>query len=68
LHPSRWPAGKPCLDWTERTPHLGGPLGTLLTQHLFDCGWLARISGGRAVRVTSRGARVFARQFALRWP
>ncbi|HWE25212.1 MAG TPA: helix-turn-helix transcriptional regulator [Myxococcales bacterium] len=64
----RWPAGKPCLDWTERRSHLGGPLGGLLTKHLFARGWLARQNGSRAVRVTSRGARGFATHFSLRWP
>ena len=52
LTPSRWPAGKSCLDWTERRSHLGGPLGALLTQHLFGRGWLVRRTGSRAVRVT----------------
>jgi DNA-binding transcriptional ArsR family regulator len=68
LSPSRWPAGKPCLDWTERRSHLGGPLGGLLTQHLFERGWLARRAENRAVRVTSLGARGLALHFSLRWP
>jgi len=68
LVPSRWPAGKPCLDWTERRSHLGGPLGALLTQDLFGRGWLARRTGSRAVRVTSRGTRGLAQHFSLRWP
>ena len=68
LEPSSWPTGKPCLDWTERRSHLGGPLGALLTQHLLGRGWLARRNGSRAVRVTSRGARGFAEHFSLRWP
>jgi|SRR5215475_4387003 len=68
LQPARWPAGKPCLDWTERRSHLGGPLGGLLTQHLFERGWLARRDESRAVRVTSRGARELAEHFSLRWP
>ena len=50
-----WPAGKPCLDWTERRHHLGGPLGSLLTQRMFRARWLARREGGRAVRVTTLG-------------
>jgi len=68
LAPPQWPAGKPCLDWTERRAHLGGPLGALLTQHLFGRGWLARRNESRAVRVTSRGARGLAQHFSLRWP
>jgi DNA-binding transcriptional ArsR family regulator len=68
LKPERWLAGKPCLDWTERRSHLGGPLGSLLTQHLFERGWLVRRSATRAVRVTSRGIRALAQHFSLRWP
>jgi len=52
---SAWPAGKACLDWTERRSHLGGPLGRLLTQHLLTLRWLARRPEGRALRITTRG-------------
>jgi DNA-binding transcriptional ArsR family regulator len=52
---TQWPSGKPCLDWTERRNHLGGPLGVALTEHLFALGWLARRPGGRALRITARG-------------
>jgi hypothetical protein len=61
----RWPPGKPCLDWTERRNHLGGPLGALLTEHLFTLEWIARRPDGRAVRITQRGQRELARQLAL---
>jgi DNA-binding transcriptional ArsR family regulator len=61
LSPPRWPSGKPCLDWTERRHHLGGPLGGLLTQHLIAVGWLARRKDRRALRVTSAGRSGFAR-------
>ncbi len=54
---ARWPAGKPCLDWTERQNHLGGPLGGMLAAHLFALGWIARRGDGRAVRVTPAGQR-----------
>jgi DNA-binding transcriptional ArsR family regulator len=50
-----WPAGKACLDWTERKSHLGGPLGRLLTQHLLTLRWLARRPEERALRITTRG-------------
>jgi len=62
---ARWPPGKSCLDWTERRHHLGGPLGALLTDHLFSLQWIARRGDGRAVRVTARGQRELARQLAL---
>ncbi|WP_394848533.1 winged helix-turn-helix domain-containing protein [Pendulispora brunnea] len=65
LSASRWPPGKFCLDWTERRHHLGGPLGALLTRHLFTMEWIARRGEGRAVRVTAKGRRELARQLAL---
>jgi DNA-binding transcriptional ArsR family regulator len=61
LKATKWPAGKPCLDWTERKPHLGGALGVLLTQHLLALRWLARSKEGRALRITILGASGFAR-------
>jgi DNA-binding transcriptional ArsR family regulator len=56
-----WPRGKPCLDWTERKNHLGGPLGVLLTEHLLAVGWLRRREEGRALRITTKGRSGFAR-------
>jgi len=50
---------KPCEDWTERVPHLGGPLaGQLLSQFLQN-GWLARIGDSRALRITHAGESAF---------
>ena len=61
LAPTRWPAGKPCLDWTERRNHLGGALGAILTEHLFALEWLARREQGRALRITAKGRTGFGR-------
>ncbi|MCL6452163.1 MAG: helix-turn-helix domain-containing protein [Alicyclobacillus sp.] len=44
-----------CLDWSERRHHLAGALGAALTNRLFDLGWIERVPGGRAVRVTRTG-------------
>ena len=45
-----------CLDATEHAPHLAGALGAALAEALTAKGWIARRAGGRAVRVTRRGA------------
>lgn len=63
--PGHWPRGKPCLDWTERKAHLGGKLGSLLTEHLFSLRWLARDKHGRSVRVTTTGRRQLELQFDI---
>ena len=52
--------GEACMDSTERRFHLGGPLGTALTQALFDRAWIARIERTRAVKVTEAGREALA--------
>jgi hypothetical protein len=49
--------GALCLDWTERVPHVSGPLGVAICGGFLDAGWVARQDGGRALRVTARGQR-----------
>jgi DNA-binding transcriptional ArsR family regulator len=53
LGPKR-PLARPCLDWSERRPHLAGPLGAALLERMFDEGWIRRAEG-RGVTVTRRG-------------
>ncbi|MQA88199.1 MAG: helix-turn-helix domain-containing protein [Streptosporangiales bacterium] len=45
----------PCLDWTERRPHLNGALGAALTARLIDLGWLVRGRERRALVITDTG-------------
>jgi DNA-binding transcriptional ArsR family regulator len=54
---------RPCLDWSERRPHLAGAVGAALCVHCLDRGWVRRIAGTRAVAVTPKGQRVFREQF-----
>lgn len=54
--PARRVACRPCLDWSERRPHLAGRLGALLCQHCLAQGWLRRRPDSRALQVTPRGA------------
>jgi hypothetical protein len=46
------PAVRTCLDVTERRPHLAGAVGAALCSHALQQGWVTRITGGRALRVT----------------
>ncbi len=50
---------RPCLDWSERRPHLGGAVGAALCACSFEKGWIRRIDGTRAVTVTPKGHRIF---------
>ena len=47
---------RPCLDWTERRPHLAGALGAAIAARLFELGWVERSDATRAVRITDDGA------------
>jgi DNA-binding transcriptional ArsR family regulator len=56
---------RPCLDWTERRPHLGGTLGAVLAQRCFDLKWLQRMRDSRALIVTPAGRRGLSDTFGL---
>jgi DNA-binding transcriptional ArsR family regulator len=45
----------PCLDWSERRPHLAGAVGAALARRLFSLGWIERERGTRTLRVTGTG-------------
>jgi len=44
-----------CIDWTEQAHHLAGPLGTAITDRLFDLAWIVRGKIPRSVNVTAKG-------------
>lgn len=52
---SRRPLTRPCLDWTERRPHLAGLAGRLLLDHLVRNAWLVPLRPTRALRLTPAG-------------
>lgn len=57
---------RPCLDWSERRPHLAGVVGAELCAHSFTNGWIHRIDGTRAVTVTPKGRSVFREKLGMR--
>jgi len=57
---------RPCLDWSERRPHLGGGIGAALCAHSFASNWIRRLPSTRAVAVTPKGERVFRELFGAR--
>jgi DNA-binding transcriptional ArsR family regulator len=56
---------RPCLDWSERRPHLAGHVGAALCKHCLSEGWIRQIDGTRAVAVTVKGQRNFKDMFGL---
>jgi DNA-binding transcriptional ArsR family regulator len=56
---------RPCLDWTERRPHIGGAVGAALAQRCFELKWIERVRDSRALAVTPAGRRGLHEFFAL---
>jgi DNA-binding transcriptional ArsR family regulator len=66
LKPGRWGLARQCLDWTERRPHLAGPLGASLFAIWKEAGWLRRDrEEPRLVRVTESGREQFRRRLGI---
>lgn len=51
----RRPITRACLDWSERRDHLAGAVGAALLAAMLERGWLTRLDGTRALRMTLRG-------------
>jgi DNA-binding transcriptional ArsR family regulator len=62
---TRSPLARPCLDWSERRPHLAGRVAAQMLSVFFEQGWLVRIRDTRAVRITDRGYREFERHYSV---
>ena len=56
---------RPCLDWTERRPHIGGAVGAALANRFFDLKWIERVRNGRALLITPAGRRGLLEVFDL---
>jgi DNA-binding transcriptional ArsR family regulator len=57
---------RPCLDWSERRPHLAGAVGAAICAHSIQQGWTTRLDGTRAILVTRKGEQVFRERFGAR--
>ena len=57
---------RPCLDWSERRPHLAGAVGAALCARSFHEHWIRHIEGSRAVTVTPKGWRIFRDAIGVR--
>ena len=57
---------RPCIDWSERRPHIAGTVGAALCARSLSEEWVRRIEGTRGVAVTPRGARVFGEVLGVR--
>ena len=55
----------PCLDWTERRPHMGGGLGAALLSVAMRRNWVLQDLDCRALEVTKTGRREMLTCFGL---
>jgi len=56
---------RPCLDWTERLPHLGGALGAAFAERCFELGWVEHMRDSRGLNITPTGQRALLENFGL---
>lgn len=59
---------RPCIDWSERRPHIAGAVGAGLARRCFDLGWIARLRDSRAVTVTAKGRGGLRETFGIDFP
>jgi DNA-binding transcriptional ArsR family regulator len=65
IPPSRRPAIRYCVDWTEQRHHLAGRLGRGLRDRIGELGWVEPARADRAVVVTEAGRCGFADTFGI---
>jgi hypothetical protein len=46
---------KPCLDWSERRPHLAGHVGGEICRRCLELGWFKKLRDTRALELTDTG-------------
>ena len=54
---------RPCLDWSERRPHLAGRVGNAIAHLGFERDWIRRRRLGRSVEITQSGIVAFRTVF-----
>jgi hypothetical protein len=58
----------PCVDWSERRPHIGGALGAALLELALKRKWVNRELDSRALTITKAGLREMRARFGLSDP
>lgn len=59
------PVCRPCLDWSERRPHIAGKLGAAICTHYFDMGFVRRRNATRALEITPAGTLALREMFGI---
>jgi DNA-binding transcriptional ArsR family regulator len=56
----------PCIDWSERRPHLGGALGAAFLEVILKKRWFTQDLNSRVLKITLGGRRELQGRFGLR--
>jgi hypothetical protein len=56
---------RPCLDWTERRPHIGAAVGGALATRCFELKWIEQVRDSRGLAITPAGRRGLVEAFGL---
>jgi len=56
----------PCVDWSERRPHIGGAFGAALLKAMLRLKWIAQDLDSRCLQITGRGRREMMARFGIR--
>ncbi|SMH56583.1 ArsR/SmtB family transcription factor [Azospirillum agricola] len=59
------PLCRPCLDWSERRPHVAGAVGAALCAHLLERDVIRRSGGSRTLSTTPQGRAVLRDLFGI---
>jgi DNA-binding transcriptional ArsR family regulator len=57
---------RPCLDWSERRPHLAGRVGAAIANLALQRDWIRRRPQGRSIEITEAGLSAFKTLFCAR--
>jgi hypothetical protein len=55
----------PCLDWSERQPHIGGAFGSALLNAMLKLSWVSQDLDSRCLQITGRGRREMTSRFGI---
>jgi DNA-binding transcriptional ArsR family regulator len=56
---------RPCLDWSERRPHVAGLVGRAICRHCMDRAWVRRMPETRALEITPKGRLGLRRAYGV---
>ncbi|MEX1152472.1 ArsR/SmtB family transcription factor [Parvibaculum sp.] len=60
------PLCRPCLDWSERRPHVAGKVGAAICTHFLEKKFVRRIGDTRALEITPPGIKALREMFGIR--